>query len=137
MSDPAPPQRLSPDGKWWWDGIKWVPSNSRYSLIGALAIVIRACAYFPILLGVAVAIPNVSYYRPMVTTPVGLGILGVAAALVVLVVVLAESGVRLARKRRVGWSIALGAACFPIAFITIWLTLMGPAMLILVTSPQT
>jgi hypothetical protein len=26
---PPPPPQLSPDGKWWWDGQKWIDASER------------------------------------------------------------------------------------------------------------
>ena len=31
MSDPPPPPQLSPDGKFWWDGQRWVPVQQAQS----------------------------------------------------------------------------------------------------------
>jgi hypothetical protein len=29
MSEPSPPSRVSPDGKYYWDGTQWMPTQSQ------------------------------------------------------------------------------------------------------------
>jgi hypothetical protein len=87
-----------------------------------------------LLLGMAVAVPTHHFYRPLITTSWGLGILAAACVLILLVVFLAESGARFAGRGRVGPAIALGIASFAIAFVATWLVLLGPAIAVLLTS---
>ena len=135
--------RISPDCKWWWDGVSWRPIAHPafvwmkrafdWAVLGMLCWVV--C---PVGIGVVIAIVAPTYWGPMFTTTIGIGLLIVAVVAIGISLALAQVARRVARPSRgallAGLAIILLA--FLIQFITLWVVLLGPALVILLSPRQ-
>jgi hypothetical protein len=137
---------MSPDGRWWWDGTRWVPITQRQGnsaevraqLINVLVIGARLWVAFPVGIGVLMFIVTPTYWRPMLSAPLGFELLAVGLVVIAGGLVLTEVAGRL--MRRGGGALAGGIlliiCTFFLQFITIWIILLGPALIILSTTKQ-
>lgn len=143
---PGPPQ-LSPDGKWWWDGVRWAPviqnpatlTAARHLYLVTMSVVaMRFVVFFPVGLGLLMAILTPTYWGPMLSTPLGIAMLSAGVIEVAGAFVVTEVAGQLMRRgtRGIAAGIALVAITFFLQFITVWIVLLGPAILILVNARQ-
>jgi hypothetical protein len=143
---PRPPQ-LSPDGRWRWDGATWVPEIQTNAPPAAAAlpdpvtlavIAMRIWVVFPLGLGVLLAILTPTYWRPVLSSALGIAILTAGAIVIAGGFVLTEVAGRLMRRGggRLAAGVGLLAGTFFLQFITLWIVLLGPAILILVNTKQ-
>lgn len=103
------------------------------SLQTFLEVVPRATLVFPVLFAVVFVLLAPNYFQPMLSTQVGLWLLGAAVVVLAAVFGISELAVRLMRGR--GLSLALGivvwAGAFLLDFVALWIVLLGPAIVIL------
>jgi hypothetical protein len=144
--NPGPPQ-LSPDGKWLSYGARWAPvtqSGARSTgtalpdLVTLAVIAMRLWVLFPLGLGALLAILTPTYWRPVLSSALGIAILTAGVIVIAGGFVLTEVAGRLMRRGGGGLAagIALLAGTFSLQFITLWIVLLGPAIVIVVTTKQ-
>jgi hypothetical protein len=138
-------RQISPDGKWWWDGVSWRPIAPEsplvvlkrvfdWAVVGTLYWVL-----FPIALAVVMAIVTPTYWGSMFSTRAGIGLLGAG----LLAIAIGGAPALIARKvaRPSRGSLLAGVAillvAFLIQFFTLWVVLLGPALIILLSPSQT
>jgi hypothetical protein len=141
VAEGTTPPQISPDGKWSWDGVSWRPIARESSLdlmkrVLDWAVVGTLCwVLVPIALAVVMAIASPTYWGPMFSTSGGRGLLGAGLLAVAIGGGLALVARRLARPSR--GSLLAGAAilmvAFVIQFLTLWIVLLSPALIILVS----
>jgi hypothetical protein len=136
------PPQISPDDKWWWDGVSWRPIASP-----ALVLMMRAVDWavigmlgwtlLPVGIVVVMAFVTPNYWRPMFS-PAGLGLLAAGIAAIGLSVALAAFARRLARPTRGALLAGLGTIMlgFLFQFFALWVVLIGPALLIVLNPSQ-
>jgi hypothetical protein len=134
--------QISPDGKWWWDGVSWRPiAHPAFAVAKRAfdwAVVAMFCwAALPVGLAVVLAILEPSYWAPMFSTTTGIGLLAVGIVAIGVSVALAGVARRVARPSRGGLLAGLGIimVAFLVEFIWFWIVLLGPA-LVIVLSPR-
>ena len=142
---PGPPH-LSPDGRWRWDGASWVPMIQSDAPPAAIlpdpvtlaVIAMRIWVLFPLGLGLLLALLAPSYWRPVLSAPLGLAILTGGLIVIAGGFALIEVAGRLMRRGHGGLAagIAILACTFFLQFITLWIVLLGPAIVILVNTKQ-
>ena len=94
-------------------------------------------ASLPLILGIFMAVVSPAYFRPLLTWPVGVACLGVLVVLTVVNVLVLGLGFRMAAGGKVGRGILLMvAAFFLLTFPSIWIVLLGPALVILTKGPK-
>lgn len=138
-------RQISPDGKWWWDGVSWRPiaQESRFVPLKRVfdwAVVGMLCwVLFPIALAVVMAIVTPTYWGPMFSTRAGIGMLGAGLLAIAIGGALALIARKLAKPSRGSLlaGVAILLVAFLIQFFTLWVVLLGPALIILVSPPQT
>ena len=136
---PARPQ-LSPDGRWSWDGVRWVPvtrnAANRIAAIPVIVLAMRLIFVLPVALGLFMAVVSPSYFRPMLSAPLGIAMLAAGVIVVAAGLALTEVMGRLMRRGRgrllAGMALMCGLVL--LEFIPMWIVLLGPAVLIL-TNP--
>lgn len=135
---PAPPQ-LSPDGRWSWDGVRWVPVMqtvpNRLAAIALFVFAMRLLFGVPVVLAIFMAVVTPVYFRPMLFEPLGIAMLALGVIIVGAGFALTEVGGRLMRRGRGGLvaGIALMCALVLVDFVALWIVLLGPAVLILLS----
>ena len=137
MADRTKPPQISPDEKWWWDGVAWRPVASPMFVLMMRALdkaVIGMLCWALLVVGIAVVVALITptYWRPMFSWA-GLGLLAVGAAAIGVSVALAAVARRFARPTRGALLAGLGLimVAFLVQFATLWVVLLGPALLIL------
>jgi hypothetical protein len=134
--------QISPDDKWWWDGVRWRPivSPIHVLMMRALdrAVIGMLCwALLPVGIAIVMTIVTPTYWRPMVSL-VGLGLLVVGIAAIGISVALAAVARKFARPSRGALLAGLGIimVAFFVQFFALWVVLLGPALLILLNPRQ-
>ena len=137
MAEGTESLQISPDGKWWWDGVSWRPVASPIHLLmmGALdrAVIGMLCwALLPVGIAVVMFFVTPTYWRPMVSLA-GLGLLAAGIASIGVSVALAAVARRFARptRRALLAGLAIIVVAFLVQFFALWVVLLGPALLIL------
>jgi hypothetical protein len=131
------PPQVSPDDKWWWDGLSWRPI-AHPGLVMMMRAVDRAVvgmlcwALLPVGIAVVMTLVTPTYWRPMFSLA-GLGLLAAGIAAIGVSVALAEVARRFARPTRGALLAGLGIimVAFLVQFFTLWVVLLGPALLTL------
>ncbi len=144
MTDGTKGPQLSPDGKWWWDGVSWRPvaRNSGFALAKRVfdwAVVGMFCwVIFPIGLAVLLAVIEPTSWGPMFSTTTGRGLLAAGAVGIGIGVALTEVARRLVRPSRGALLAGVGiiTLAFLIQFFTLWIVLLGPALVIVLNPRQ-
>ena len=131
---PARPQ-MSHDGRWSWDGVRWVPAtqNSANRLAAIPVIAMRLLFVLPVALGLFMAVVSPGYFRPMLFAPLGIAMLAAGVIVVAAGLALTEVMGRLISRGggRLVAGIALMCGLVLLQFIALWIVLLGPAALIL------
>jgi len=142
MAQGTKPPEISPDDKWWWDGMSWRPIAHPGLVVmkRALdwAVIGMLCwALLPVGLTVVMTLITPSYWRPMLSLG-GLGLLAAGIAAIGVSVALAAFARRFARPTRGALLAGLGIimVAFLVQFVALWVVLLGPAMLILLNPRQ-
>lgn len=137
MAKGSKPPQVSPDDKWWWDGLSWRPI-AHPGLVMMMRAVDRAVvgmlcwALLPVGIAVVMTLVTPTYWRPMFSLA-GLGLLAAGIAAIGVSVALAEVARRFARPTRGALLAGLGIimVAFLVQFFTLWVVLLGPALLTL------
>jgi hypothetical protein len=142
MAERTKPPQISPDDKWWWDGTSWRPIAHPglvlmkraldWGVIGMLC-----WALLPIAIAVVMIFVTPTYWRPMFSLA-GLGLLAAGIASIGVSVALAAVARRFARPTRGALLAGLGIimVAFLVQFFALWVVLLGPALLILLSPRQ-
>ena len=136
--------QISPDDKWWWDGMAWRPiaSPGLVLLMRALnwGVIGMLCwALLPVGIAVVLALIAPTYWRPMFSSVLGLGLLAAGIVAIGVSVGLAVVAGTLARPTRGALLAGLGIIMVAVLvqFFVLWVVLLGPALLILINPRQT
>src|SRR5487761_249523 len=142
MAEGTKPPQISPDDKWWWDGVSWRPIASPLLVLmmRALdwAVIGMLCwTLLPIGIVVVMAIITPNYWHPMFSLA-GLGLLAAGIAAIGVSVALAAVARRLARPTRGALLAGRGVVmvAFLLRFFALWVVLIGPALLIVLNPRQ-
>jgi hypothetical protein len=134
--------QISPDEKWWWDGVSWRPIVSPMFVLMVRAldkvVIGMLCwALLPVGIAVVMTLVTPTYWRPMFSLA-GLGLLAVGIAAIGVSVALATVARRFARPTRGALLAGLGITmvAFLVQFVALWVVLLGPALLILSNPSQ-
>jgi hypothetical protein len=143
MAEATKPPQISPDDKWWWDGLSWrpIPHPMHVLMMRALdrAVIGMLCwALLPIGIAVVMTLITPTYWRPMFSL-MGLGLLAAGIAAIGVSVALAAVARRFARPTRGALLAGLGIimVAFLVQFFALWVVLLGPALIILSNPHQT
>ena len=142
MADRTKPPQISPDEKWWWDGVAWRPVVSPMFVLITRAldkavIGILCWALLPVGIAIALAVITPTYWSPMFSLG-GLALLAVGIAAIGVSLALAAVARRFARPTRGALLAGLGIiiVAFLVQFVALWVVFLGPALLILVNPRQ-
>ena len=93
----------------------------------------RFLTLLPIAVAVLLAVTSPTYFGPMFSTPVGVGLLVAGTFAIAGGYGLSEVGARLARREgaRLAWGLVLICAVWLLQFFVLWIVLLGPAIVIL------
>jgi hypothetical protein len=139
MAEGTKSPQISPDDKWWWDGTSWRPIAHPglvlmkraldWAVIGMLCLVV-----LPVGIAIVMTLVAPTYWRPMFSWA-GLGLLAAGIAAIGVSVALAAVARRFARPTRGALLAGLGIimVAFLVQFFALWVVLLGPALLILLT----
>ena len=137
MAEGTKTPQISPDEKWWWDGVSWRPiASPMFVLVTRVldkAVIGMLCwALLPVGIVVVITLITPSYWRPMFSLG-GVGLFALAIASVGVSVALSAVARRFARPTRGAGLAGLGIvmAAFLVQFVALWVALLGPALLIL------
>lgn len=143
MAEATKPPQISPDYKWWWDGLSWRPIAHPMLVLMMRALdraVIGMLCWTLLPVGIAVVMIVVAptYWRPMISL-MGLGLLAGGVAAIGVSVALAAVARRLARPTRGALLAGLGIimVALIVQIVALWVVLLGPALIILSNPPQT
>jgi hypothetical protein len=136
--------QLSPDGKWWWDGASWRPVRRESGLTLAkrlfdFAVIGSFCwVAFPLALALLLAVITPTYWGPMLSAATGIGLLVAGVVAIGIGAALTEVARRLVRPSRGRLLAGLGilTVAFLIQFVTLWIVLLGPALILLSNTRQ-
>ena len=142
MAEATKRLQISPDQKWWWDGRSWRPiaSPALIAMARALdwAVIGMLCwALLPVGIAVVIAVITPTYWRPMFSVA-GLGLVGAGLAAIGFSLALAAVARRFARPSRGALLAGLGIVLVAllVQFFALWIVLLGPALLTVLSSPQ-
>jgi hypothetical protein len=142
MAKGTTPPQISPDDKWWWDGVSWRPIAHPGLVLmkRALdrAVIGMLCwALLPVGIAIVMTLITPTYWRPMFSLA-GLGLLAAGMAAIGVSVALAAVARRFARPTRGALLAGLGIimVAFLVQFFAFWVVLLGPALLILLNPSQ-
>ena len=132
-------RHLSPDGKWWWDGFSWRPTAQDSALaltkrVFDWALVGIVCwGVVSIAFAVALAVDAPTYWEPMFSTAAGIGLLVAGLFVIATGIALALVARKVARpsRGRLLASVGIILLAFLLQFFTLWIVMLGPALLIL------
>jgi hypothetical protein len=134
--------QISPDDKWWWDGVSWRPIASPGLVLMMRALdwaVIGMLCWTLLTVGIVVVMTFITptYWRPMFSLA-GLGLVAAGIAAIGVSVALSAFARRFARPTRGALLAGLGIiiVAFLLQFFTLWVVLLGPALLILLNPRQ-
>jgi hypothetical protein len=138
----AKPPQISPDDKWWWDGVSWRPI-ARPGLVLMMraldwAVIGMLCwTLLPVGIVVVMTLITPTYWRPMFSWA-GLVLVAVGIAAIGVSIALAAVARKFARPTRGALLAGLGIimVAFLVQFFALWVVLLGPALLILVNPRQ-
>ena len=142
MTEGTQRPEISPDDKWWWDGMSWRPIAHPglvlmkraldWAVIGMLC-----WALLPVGIVVVMTLITPTYWRPMFSLG-GLGLLAAGIAAIGISVGLAAVARRFARPTPGALLAGLGIIMVGVLvqFFTLWVVLLGPALLILLNPSQ-
>ena len=105
-------------------------------MISFLVISARIVALLPAGFGLVIGLITPTYFRPMVTSQVGFALLAVGATCVAGGYGLMELAIRLMKRRHLLVAVMAAVLSLLIEFFTVWIILLGPALIILATSAQ-
>ena len=137
MAEGSRSLQISPDRKWWWDGAQWRPIASplhilvmrvlNYSVVGVLC-----WAVLPVGLAIVMAVITPTYWRPMFSVA-GVVLLTLGIVAIAVSIGLAAIVQRFARPTRGAVLAGLGlvTVALIVQFLTLWVVMLGPAVLIL------
>lgn len=96
----------------------------------------RLWTLLPIGIAVFMAVDAPTYFRPMFSAPLGIGLLAAGVVAVVGGYGMIEVGARLTRRggARLAWGLVLICAVCLLQFFVLWIVLLGPALVILSTA---
>ena len=139
MAERTTPPQISPDEKWWWDGVSWRPVVSPILIlimraIDKAVIGVLCCALLPVGTAVVIALIAPTYWRPMFSWA-GLILLAVGAAAIGVSLALAAVARRFARGALLA-GLGVIMVAILVEFSSLWVVLLGPALLILLTPGQ-
>jgi hypothetical protein len=142
MAERTRPPQISPDDKWWWDGVSWRPIAHPGLVLMMRALdwaVIGMLCWTLLTVGIVVVMTLITptYWRPMFSLA-GFGLSAVGIAAIGVSVALAAFARRFARPTRGALLAGLGiiTVAFLFQFFTLWVVLLGPALLILLNPRQ-
>jgi hypothetical protein len=134
--------QISPDDKWWWDGMSWRPIAHPGLAVMKRALdwaVIGMLCWALLLVGIAIVIFLITptYWRPMFSLA-GLGVFAAGIASIGVGVALAAVAQRFARPTRGALLAGLGIIIVAVLvqFFALWVVLLGPALLVLLNPRQ-
>src|SRR5437879_11932678 len=129
--------QISPDDKWWWDGMAWraIASPGLVLLMRALnwGVIGMLCwALLPVGIAVVLTLTAPTYWRPMFSL-LGLGLLAAGIAAIGISLGLAAVAQRFARPTPGALLAGLGIIMVGVLVqsFTLWVVLLGPALLLL------
>jgi hypothetical protein len=135
------PLQISPDCKWWWDGRSWRPI-AYPGLVGMAraldwAVVVMLC-WALLNLGIAIVMTLITptYWRPMFSVA-GLGLVAAGLAAIGFSLALAAVARRFARPSRGALLAGLGIILVAVLvqLFALWVVLLGPALIIILSAP--
>ena len=142
MAERTKPPQISPDEKWWWDGVSWRPvvSPMFVLMMRALdkAVIAMLCwALLPVGIAIVIILITPTYWSPMFSLG-GLALLAGGIAAIGVSVALAAVARRFARPTRGALLAGLGiiVVAFLVQLVALWVVLLGPALLILMNPRQ-
>jgi len=108
-------------------------------VVAWIAIIINLVALTtPVVLVVALSIGSGTYFLPMIQQPLGVGLLGFGVVVIAAGYAATYLAVRLLRAGRpIAVVLVVLATTFLCAFPALWVVLLGPALLILMSSQPT
>jgi hypothetical protein len=144
VSERTQTPQVSPDGQWWWDGAAWRPIAQQLGFARAkrvfdwVVVGMFCWVAFPIALAGLMAVITPTYWGPMFSTAIGLGLLVAGVAAIGIGAALTEVARRLVgpTRGRLLAGVGILAAAFVIQFFTLWVVFLGPALLILLSPRQ-
>ncbi len=142
MAEGTKPPEISPDEKWWWDGMSWRPIAHPGLVLMKRALdwaVIAMLCWTLLPVGIAILMFLIAptYWGPMVSLG-GLGLLAAGIASIGVSVALAAVARKFARPTRGALLAGLGIIIVAVLvqFFALWVVLLGPALLILLNPRQ-
>jgi hypothetical protein len=132
-------RHVSPDGKWWWDGVSWrstagAPGLALTKRVFDWAVVAMVCwVVVPIAFAAALAVVSPTYWEPMLSSGAGIGLLTAGLFIIAIGIGLALLARKVAGPSpgRLVAGVAIIVFAFLLQFFTLWIVMLGPALLIL------
>jgi uncharacterized membrane protein YidH (DUF202 family) len=100
-------------------------------------VVVGGNALLALAIGLVVAVTVPAYFRPMYSNSLGFVLLGVGLATVLMAFALTEVAIRIMRRgggRRLGVGLTLCATAVLVEFVSVWIVLIGPALVTFVST---
>lgn len=142
MVERTQPPPISADEKWWWDGRSWRPVVSPMLVLMVRAfdkaVIGMLCwALLPVGIAIVITVVAPTYWSPMFSLA-GLALLAVCIAAIGVSLALAAVARRFARPTRGAVLGGLGIilVALLVQWVTLWIVLLGPALLVLINPRQ-
>jgi hypothetical protein len=142
MAEGTRPPQISPDDKWWWNGVSWRPIAHPGLVLMMRALdwaVVGMLCWTLLTVGIVAVMTFITptYWSPMFSLA-GLGLVAAGIAAIGISVALAAVARRFARPTRGALLAGLGIiiVALLLQFFTLWVVLLGPALLIVLNPGQ-